>query len=123
MSTIDDFLRDASPSQIAPLLTSHDKATQARVIVEWARGRHQDLAERVRACHRIAGSVTDGYHGGRAAEPRGSRGSGRPPDGRGHRPVRLIAADHRGVRCRDPVAGRLGRRGGEDAPYLHDLRA
>jgi len=64
MSTIDDFLRDASPAQIAPLPASHDKATQARAIVEWAQGRHQDLAERVRACHRIAGSVTDGDHGG-----------------------------------------------------------
>ncbi len=64
MSTIDDFLRDASPSQITPRPTSHDKAAQARATVEWAQGRHQDLAERVRACHRIAGSVTDGYHGG-----------------------------------------------------------
>ena len=64
MSTIDDYLRDASPAQIAPLPTSHDKGAQVRAIVEWAQGRHQDLAERVRACHRIAGSVTDGYHGG-----------------------------------------------------------
>ncbi len=64
MSKIDDFLRDASPAQIAPLPTSHDKATQARAIVGWAQGRHQDLAERVRACHRIAGSVTDSYKGG-----------------------------------------------------------
>jgi len=64
MSTIDDFLRDASPSQIAPLPTSHDKGVQARATVEWAQGRHQEMTERVRACHRIAGSVTDGYHGG-----------------------------------------------------------
>ncbi len=66
MSTIDDFLRDVSPSQIAPRSTSHDKGVQARVIVEWAQGCHQDLEERVRACHRIAGSVTDGFHGGEA---------------------------------------------------------
>jgi len=64
MSTIDDFLRDASPSQIAPLPTSRDKGAQVRAIVEWAQGRHQDLAERVRACHRVAQSVTDGYHDG-----------------------------------------------------------
>ncbi len=64
MSTIDHSLRDASPAQIAPLSISHDKATQARATVEWAQGRHQAMTERVRACHRIAGSVTDGYHGG-----------------------------------------------------------
>lgn len=64
MSTIDDYLRDASPAQIALLPTSHDKATQARAIVEWAQGRDQDLEERVRACHRVADSVTDSYKGG-----------------------------------------------------------
>lgn len=64
MSTIDDFLRDASPAQIAPLPSIRDKGTQARAPVEWAQGRHQELAERVRAAHRIAGGVTDGYHGG-----------------------------------------------------------
>jgi len=64
MSTIDDFLRDVSPSQIAPLPTAQDKGVQARATVEWAQGRHQEMAERVRAAHRIAGGVTDGYHGG-----------------------------------------------------------
>ncbi len=64
MSKIDDFLRDASPSQIAPLPTSHDKAAHARATVEWAQGRHKALEERVRACHRVADSVTDSYKGG-----------------------------------------------------------